>query len=356
MTLILGRLISPSRYHRLLHGTFQHLHRRAKRQAQLFGVQSVYLPPSYVDLGGDRATVAVAGAKGWREIILSPSPRIFHNLLTNPLGIEGRSLRTLNGDLGTVVFNESNRWHRDLLHGILSTSASIRPFLPPISPYSHTDQQLNSSLLEIGAPNQCQLLMTARRALTENTYLINESGLISPVGKTTGTSMESIRWILCLPGPPHIPVGFHSPMDWRLYLIRDARSGRWDVPAWIAKCETPLKSTCWPLAQALNQTYGDQAPEIQKLLYHAGTTIGATLSRFMPGIAHFAADFWIDGTGRPFLVDLSGRFRFDWVRCIKDWQALECLTNHPVKFARALQGSGVGKLHVDFGRIGQDPL
>jgi len=352
MTLIMGRLISPSRYNQLLQDAFPYLRQRARRQERLFGVQTAYLPPSFVDLDGERSTALVAGSKGWKEVVLSPSPRIFHNLLTNPLGTEGRALRALNGDLRVVLFNETNRWHRNMLYGILSTNPNVKPYLPALRPYSHTNPQQDLFAMDQDRP---KLLLTARRSLPQMAYLIDQSGLIRPIGKTSGTSLESMRWMLTLPGSPYVPAGFTSPMDWRLFIIREGNLGNWSVPGWVAKCESLSGSSSWTFAKALHQIYGRRAPEIQGQMYHVGMSIADTLSRFMPGIAHFAADFWIDQAGQPFLVDLSGRFRYDWVRRIGDWQALESLTNHPVKFALALQGTGVGKLHVDFGRIGENP-
>lgn len=361
MTLQMGVLLCAKRYRRMLGGDFEARRLLALEHERVYGVRTLFAPPAQVCSETDTALMARATSWGWQEETVEPIPRIYHNLLTRPIAPEARALRDLNGASRLVLFNEINHWHRGMIFGILSALSQTQVLMPPSEP-------LQSMPPDPGV----FLVATAHRRLRDKGILM-ESGIGRRLRYTnlsvgrTGTLLqetcaETLR--LALPLQPlwlsrlyGRPVGPDGPVEWRFYVHR-AESGAWEVAGAVAKRDAARlgarRERCWPLAEALSLTFGSDAGPLADRLHRDALAVIKTLALFLPGIAHCALDFWLDQEGRPMLVDLTGCYRTDWLARAGEDRMLKRVLDHPARFARLLDRTGVEKLHVDFGRSGRN--
>lgn len=363
MTVELGVLVSEKRYERLLASPTDPLRLQAVDQEARFDVRTLFVPVRQLDLDTGQARFATATAAGWQEQTRESPPRLFYNLLVRPPRPEGQALRTLNGDQRVLIFNETNRWHRGMAFEMLTALPGLRDLVPPALPFDA------DSLDALAAGPGPVLLAADRRPLRQSAVLLQADGprvRYLDAGRGAAGTLHRREWasvcrclfpLLCWASPlPGWPVGpARSPAEWRFYLTR-ADSGAWAVAAGLAKRDVlrigDHPEAAWALEPALAEVFGSEGPVVAGHLQAAALAVARTLSRFMPGIAHCALDFWVDSEGRPMLVDLTGRFRIDWLRRVGDAQGLRQVVDHPVRFARLLARTGVAKLDVDFGRAG----
>jgi hypothetical protein len=117
--------------------------------------------------------------------------------------------------------------------------------------------------------------------------------------------------------------------------------------------EPGRRERCWPMEPALERCFGAEAGHVGSRLRQLALQTAAVLARYQPGCVHCAIDYWVTEDGQPTLADLSGRFRTEWLARAGEHAALRRMSQHPLRFARMLAETGVGKLHVDFGRGGE---
>jgi len=357
VTLQLGILLSAKRYRRLLSVQTDSWRTAALTHERTSGVRLLLAPPTHLQMDAAGTRMAAATESGWREDVVEPIPRVFYNLLVRPVPAEARALRDLNGDQRVVLFNETNRWDRSMINGILAAIPETQSLVAPGEPFG----------LNPPGPGLC-LVAPTRRSLRDGALLV-ETGMGGRIRYTdlhdgrTGTVVRK-EWPQSLPlrvAPRHLqleylsgwPVGPEGPVEWRFYLHR-GETGAWAVAGSVAKRDAirigSPRERCWPLAEALSLTFGAEGPALAGRLQAAALSVMEGVALFLPGIAHAALDFWLDQEGRPTLVDLAGRFRLDWLTRAGESRAYQRLWEHPVHFAQLLARTGVEKLHVDFGR------
>lgn len=364
MLLQMGALLTERKYRLLLAGAYEHWRLRALVHERRYGVRTVFLPARTVDLDACLVRGAVATPLGWCEETVEPPPRAFYNLMARPGPVDARALRDLNGDLRAVVYNESNRWNRGMVFDILAAAPGTGVYVPPTVPYAP------GLLHDLTARPGLFLLAPARRPLREQGALVEATGtgelrVLKIREDATGTLRRddvqgplppplpaAPRWVSRLSG---WPAGPGAPAEWRLYAHRDD-AGAWCVAGAVAKHDALRPAgrpeVCWPFADALAHTFGPAAPDLAERLEAGARAVAGALTLFVPGISHCAVDFWIDAAGQPVLADLLGLYRTDWLRRVAETRALQQLLDHPIRFALTLARTGVGKLHVGFGRTG----
>lgn len=358
----MGVLVSENRYRRLLADGAEAWRQRALRYELQFGVRTLVIPICSLDLDAGRVRAAAPATLNWQEELITGLPRVYYNLMLRSTRPQAKALRQLNGDLRAVIFNETNRWNRGLVFEILSAVPDLRPYVPPTPPL--TPANLEALL---SGERGLLLLAQSQRPVRDRSWLLRWQGgrqihatqlpgglqeVWSPADVRSRLSRK-LRWITQLPGEPVGPAG---PMEWRLYLHRFPLGG-WQLAGAVAKHDLlrlpPHRERIWDFGDALNLTFGTASGmALADQLRSLALTAVEVLSLFIPGMAHCALDFWIDGEGRPMLADLSGRYRVDWLRRLGDTTALRRLLAHPVQFARTLEETGVGKIDVGFGRTG----
>lgn len=353
MTVQLGVLVSTNRYQRLLQGEWAPFRERVLRYEQEQGVQILVATPTQVDAVADRATMISAGEDGWQETTVQPVPRIYLNRLVRPTKAEARGLRDLNGNMGVVLFNETNRWHRQMLFAMLSQHPQTGGLAPPVEPLTAWPERPGLYLL---AP--------ARRMPSQGGYLLEvdggprlrytqlKGGRHGVIFRNTAPADLSGSRPLLVSPLSGLPMGPYGPVEWRFYMVR-GEAGGWAAVGGVAKrdllrLEAPPR--CWPVHEALSLTFGAEAEALFATLNRAAQQIVRTLTLFIPGISHCAVDLWLDPYGNPSVADLSGCFRTDWLACAGQIEALEYLDLYPVLFAQWLNREGVKKLDVDIGR------
>lgn len=323
-------------------------------------------PPMAIDLDSYRARMAVPTPYGWKEELVCPMPRVYWNHVAKCAVHESRALRDLNQDTRVLLFNETNRWDRDMLLEMLATAPGVQDWLPAIEPL--TERTLNDL-----APGELYLALPARRRARISglllTRLENREVQYTRIYKGARgifrredlpaarklMSSRKLRWLSRLSG---MPVGPAGPVEWRFYLHRD-ETGAFALAGEVAKYDIlrPRMGTmhCYRLIDALTNTFGRSGAELATRMRAGALTIARTISLFLPGIVHFAVDFWVDAAGHIMLADLTGRYRTHWLQRAGESEALRRIQDHPVRFARVILSRGVDKLYVDFGGGEREP-
>jgi hypothetical protein len=356
----LGVLLSEGRCRRLLARKLDRLHKTALEQEQKYDVQLLFSAPRWLDIEENSGRMIIATPSGWRKVQVRSLPRVYCNQVSAPKPHDARALRDLNGAGRTLLFNETNRWNRGMLHGMLSSWLGAEAYLPDTTLHGEHGFDALRPGLYLLAPSRYNL--RKRSALLHYTdhgslslYYPTRGGMVcwndDRVQKELQPRLGSpARWLVSLPG---WPTGPKFPVEWRLYLYRGP-SGEWIIAGGVAKHDLlrsrATKERCWSLEGALQLQFGSSAGRLHDQLRAAAAEIASGLSLFLPGTAHFAVDFWIDTAGTITLIDLVGSPRLDWLRRAGQKEAYRAMTEHPIRFALWLAKTGVEKLHVDHGR------
>lgn len=364
MALELAVLLPNTRHQRLATGATDSYHAMTRQQECNFDVRRLFTCPDQIDLERNTATALVAEESGWLEVRLDSLPTMIHNCIVHPTTAEARTLRALNGDIQTALFNESNRWDRRMLFAMLQAVPAVAEVVPQALPLTH--------IRLAGLKPGTYLIGPSRRPLRQEAVLLTvEADHIRYRRIRDGTTGRASRsdlwaglpgwvpshanWIASLPGEPTGPDG---PAEWRVYVLR-TESGDWRVAGAVAKHDSlragSRRERCWALERGLSLTLGADGSAVADRVLSYATKVVEAFALFVPGVAHCAVDFWTDAEGRIVLADLVGGFRTDWLRRIGDSEAIQALAEHPLRFARALARTGGGKLHVDFGRSLERP-
>lgn len=353
-----GVLLSEARYRRMLAGGAEPWHGAVLDQEQRLGVRTLVAPLGRVDVAAARLRMAAATPDGWREVETA-TPLIYFNRIPRAARAEVRNLRSLGGDPRFVVFNETNRWNRNMIWGILAAVPAVRDLIPPTVPYPSRAARAITSGRYLLAPARGRIRSHGLCLVWERPgwvrYIRFRAGVTGMLAaRDLPEALAALK-----PGRPLLvaamrdwPVGPGLPADWRVYLYRRP-GGDWTVAAGVAKHDLlrsrHARERCWSLEEALGLTFGPLGTEVGARLRAAGLAVARSLSLWLPGLAHCAADFWLDAEGRPTLADLAGCYRTDWLRRAGESEAQRQLLDHPLLFARALLQGGVEVLHVDYG-------
>jgi len=354
-----GMLISSQRYARLFKGEIETLRLRALDQERTYGVRSLFASPVRLSGPVGSAVMAVPTPDGWKEEIIEPLPRVYHNLLAWPDAHESRALRDLNGNQNLIVFNETNHWKMRMVYEILFTRLETRHFVPGIVPDSglYSEPGVYLAMRARGPSDRRVALLQSVDGRNFDYTLPAPRVRGSGSGQDLQATLQSILSSrVLLVRLKDLPVGpDHLPVEWRVYLFRSSETGQFTVAAGLAKRDIlrmgSERERCWRLRPALAATFGSEASTLESQVEESGLQVVRALSLFLPGIAQIAVDFWMDPEGRLTLIGLVGCYRTDWMQRSGELQAQRLLADHPVRFARLLSRMGV-KLHVDFDRAG----
>ncbi len=362
MQVTMGVLLSAGRYQKLLAGHWNGWRLRALAEERNLGVRTVVAHPAALSGGLNEGYAAVPTARGWHEELVRGLPRVYHNRIVLPDPAQARALRQLNGDQHTVVFNETNRWRRQMVYEMLRALPETRDLVPPTQPYAGPPREPGLYLLATSrraVRDRCMLLQRDRRGVC---WQLDPRGglgkpLSLPAEATPAPFSPGSDWktvlISRLDRPPVGPQG--HVVEWRFYLHREDQAGAWTLAGAVAKedivWEPGRPALTWRVREALLLTFGrETSSSLEDTLSSSALAVARNLSLFLPGIAHLATDFWVNREGLPILIDLTGHYRTHWLERVGDYSSLNRVLEHPARFARLVTRMGVAKLDVDFGR------
>jgi len=291
--------------------------------ASLYGLTPCFLRLEDIDAQAGLGYAFLKENQGYRRKVL-PLPGVIHNRAIYNQGNSGmkRLLRK-----GPVIFNECNRYGKDVIHALLEQHADLRPFLPV------TEQGIGG-LKEMMLRFPDLILKPCRGSVGNGVMRLtrkeggrwNWSYMSSSIRKWMTVTVDQAalprQLLMRLSAVPYlvqerIPLAEVSgrPFDLRVTVQR-GWGGEWQVTGLFAKL-APQGGFVSNIARggeavrsgfALEQAF--PRPQAANLRMSAGSlslTIARVLEQSLPRLADIGLDIGITGDGRLFFIECNGR-------------------------------------------------
>ncbi|MEF2967925.1 YheC/YheD family protein [Paenibacillus sp. M1] len=323
--------------------------------ARRYGLIPCFLRLGDIDLKQNKTIAYVFNGRDYVKTVI-PIPPVIHNRALYSEPAARRKIQALQSQ-GTCIFNVSNRYGKDAIHGLLWNDPYLRGFLP------ETHAATPSSIKRMMVRHSDLILKPIRGSIGHGVMRLRKTKtqwelLLSPAKgqkkpdtiKLRGSQLPNWLYRLLKQVPylvqERIPLAEYKgrPIDLRVTVQRGA-GGIWGVTGMFTKAAPPGSfisnlakgADAYPAPQLLVEALPPAlVPAVISQVKGLALTIARRLSCHLPLLGDLGMDIGLTPNGHPYFIECNGRdqrYGFRKAGMEKTWKDTY---QQPMAFARHL--------------------